>query len=54
MAYRRSLMVAQFTRDPKGNVVAPDGTADVPRKYLELKPDGTNAEDVRQELQYIP
>lgn len=48
-----SLLIAASTTDKEGKVTAPPGAADALKKYLELQPDGSHAEDVKQMLAYI-
>ncbi|HEY6347912.1 MAG TPA: tetratricopeptide repeat protein [Candidatus Angelobacter sp.] len=48
-----SLLIAGSTTDKEGKVTAPPGAADALKKYLELQPDGSHAEDVKQMLAYI-
>jgi tetratricopeptide (TPR) repeat protein len=48
-----SVLVGQSVIDAQKRVVAPAGTVEALRKYLELAPDGSHASDVRQMLDYI-
>lgn len=47
-----SLLVAQATTGKDGKTVAPPGTIEALRKYLELAPDGAHVRDVREMLDY--
>lgn len=47
--YYGSTLVGKATLDQKtGKMIAPDGTVDALQKYLQLKPDGANAESAKQ------
>lgn len=48
-----SLLIAGSKTDPSGKITAPPGTAEALSKYLELAPDGSHANDVKQMLSYI-
>jgi tetratricopeptide (TPR) repeat protein len=48
-----SLLVAGSKTDANNKVIAPPGTAEALKKYLELAPDGAHADDVKQMLEYI-
>jgi tetratricopeptide (TPR) repeat protein len=48
-----SLLIASSKTDEAGKVTPPTGTAEALKKYLELKPDGPHASDVKQMLEYI-
>lgn len=48
-----SLLIASSKTDKDGKVIAPPGTDEALKKYLELAPSGAHAEDVKQMLQYI-
>lgn len=48
-----SLLLANSKMDAKGNAVAPPGTAEALKKYLELSPEGPHAADVKAMLEYI-
>jgi tetratricopeptide (TPR) repeat protein len=41
-------MAAKATTDPSGKVVPPPGTMEALQKYLDLKPDGPNAESAKE------
>jgi tetratricopeptide (TPR) repeat protein len=48
-----SILVAGSTTDKNGKVVAPPGTVEALKKYLELAPNGGHADDVKQMLDFI-
>jgi tetratricopeptide (TPR) repeat protein len=48
-----SLLIASSTTDKDGKVKPAPGTAEALNKYLELAPDGSHANDVKQMLAYI-
>jgi len=48
-----SLMMAESKTDRDGKVVAPPGTVEILKKYLELAPDGTHAIEVKTMLSFI-
>jgi len=48
-----SLLIAGSKVDSAGKVVAPLGTAEALRKYLQLAPNGAHAKDVKDMLTYI-
>jgi hypothetical protein len=49
--YLGSVLVGKSTLDPAtGKMVAPDGTVQALQKYVQLKPDGPNAESAKQLL----
>ncbi len=48
-----SLLLASSSADKEGKVKAAPGTAEALNKYLELSPDGSHANDVKQMLAYI-
>jgi tetratricopeptide (TPR) repeat protein len=48
-----SLLIASSTADKDGKIKAVPGTAEALNKYLELAPDGSHANDVKQMLEYI-
>ncbi len=50
---RGSLLIAGSTVDAKGKVIAPPGTVEALKKYLELAPDGPHAADVKAMLEYV-
>ncbi len=39
---------AKATTDPKGNIIAPPGAVEALQKYLDLKPDGVNAQSAKE------
>jgi tetratricopeptide (TPR) repeat protein len=41
-------LAAKATTDPKGNIVAPPGAVEALQKYLDLKPDGPNAQSAKE------
>jgi tetratricopeptide (TPR) repeat protein len=41
-------MAAKATTDAKGNIVAPPGAVEALQKYLDLKPDGPNAQSAKE------
>jgi tetratricopeptide (TPR) repeat protein len=45
--YYGSTLVGKATLDPSGKMVAPPGTIEALKKYLELKPDGPNAQSAK-------
>ena len=46
--YYGSTLVGKATMDQKtGKMIAPDGTVDALQKYLQLKPDGPNAQSAK-------
>lgn len=45
--YYGSTLVGKATLDPSGKMVAPAGTVEALNKYLELKPDGPNAQSAK-------
>ncbi|HEV3220745.1 MAG TPA: tetratricopeptide repeat protein [Candidatus Acidoferrales bacterium] len=48
-----SLLIAASTTDANGKVIAPPGTVEALKKYLELAPDGQHARDVKDMLEYV-
>ena len=48
-----SILVAKATMDAKGKQTFPPGTAEALQKYLELAPNGTHAQDVRDMLSSV-
>ncbi len=48
-----SLLIAGSTTDAKGKVIAPPGTVEALKKYLELAPNGAHAADVKEMLEYV-
>lgn len=46
--YLGSTLMGKATMDPKGNMVAPQGTVEALQKYVQLKPDGPNADSAKQ------
>ncbi|HUK29824.1 MAG TPA: tetratricopeptide repeat protein [Candidatus Acidoferrum sp.] len=48
-----SLLIAASKTDASGKVIAPPGTVEALKKYLELAPDGPHASDVKQMLEYV-
>ncbi|MFZ0821143.1 MAG: tetratricopeptide repeat protein [Candidatus Acidiferrales bacterium] len=50
---RGSLLIASSTTDAKGKVIAPAGTVEALKKYLELAPDGPHAVEVKEMLEYV-
>jgi tetratricopeptide (TPR) repeat protein len=48
-----SLLMGDSKQDKDGKLQAPPGTAEALNKYLELAPDGSHANDVKQMLTYI-
>jgi tetratricopeptide (TPR) repeat protein len=45
--YYGSTLVGKATMDPSGKTIAPPGTVEALQKYVELKPDGPNAESAK-------
>jgi len=41
-------MAAKATTDAKGNIIAPPGAVEALQKYLDLKPDGVNAQSAKE------
>jgi tetratricopeptide (TPR) repeat protein len=48
-----SLLIASSKADPNGKIIAPAGTEEALKKYLQLAPNGPHANDVREMLGYI-
>ncbi len=48
-----SILVAGSTTEKNGTVVAPPGTVEALKKYLELAPNGGHVDDVKQMLEFI-
>jgi hypothetical protein len=46
-------LIAKATADKSGKIVAPPGTEEAFQKYLELNPNGKNAEAATAQLEFL-